>query len=158
MGDSNPSSSLPSDTDSEDSLESLDTAYARVLNLTPTGLRENGDISISELGNNQEHVIDKVILQPSEKVQVTAGPVINILDEKDGVSGGFHSVSNYILHLHFCTTTRSKMVAAGGLSLIVLVTLVVVLAVILPPDASSSSSTSASCTKNHENVSSLRPS
>ena len=128
-------------TESEVSLESLDAAYERVLNQTQNGPRESEE-DVLEHVVTQEHVINEVRFQPSDKVHVTAGPVINIFDEKDGVGGGFHNVSNYNLNLHFCTTTRNKMVvAACAVLCLIVVTFAVVLAVLLPSSISSYSTT-----------------
>ena len=52
------------DTGSEDSIESLDAAYARVLNLTQTSLDEKEDVS-----------------EQDKNVQATVGPVFNISEE-----------------------------------------------------------------------------
>ena len=114
MENYHPSAPEPDDdTGSEDSFESLDAAYARVLNLTQTALDEKEDVS-----------------EQDKNVQATVGPVFNISDEKHEVGSGFHIVTNYILHLHICKSARKKMIVAI-LCLIICVILSVVLTVLL---------------------------
>ena len=86
MENPHPSAPQPDDvTGSEDIIESLDTAYARVMNLTQTRLDEKEDVS-----------------EQDKNVKFTAGPVFNISNEKITAGGGFHNITNYMLQYYSC--------------------------------------------------------